>query len=100
MAKTSQKANSLSPFFLHKQNNREATRSLEAQLEHRINLVRYWDITPGSRVLEIGCGQGDCTLVLADAVGEEGHIDAIDPGARPDYGGLILFSLYNSRIQS
>lgn len=31
------------------------------------------------------CGQGDCTIVLADAVGEGGHVDAVDPGS-PDYG--------------
>jgi predicted methyltransferase len=61
--------------------------SLLAQIEHRIHLVSYWDITPGSRVLEIGCGQGDCTIVLADAVGETGHVDAVDPGAA-DYGRL------------
>jgi hypothetical protein len=59
--------------------------SLNAQEKHRLTLVSFWDITPGSRVLEIGCGQGDCTVVLADAVGENGHVDAVDPGA-PDYG--------------
>jgi len=39
-------------------------------------------------VLEIGCGQGDSTVVLADAVGETGHVDAYDP-ASPDYGRPI-----------
>lgn len=42
-------------------------------------------IKPGSRVLEIGCGQGNCTAVLAEAVGPAGHVDACDP-APPDYG--------------
>ncbi|KAK5995482.1 Methyltransferase ustM-like protein [Cladobotryum mycophilum] len=55
------------------------------QAEHRINFVNFWKIAPGSRVLEIGCGQGDCTAVLAEAVGPTGHVDAVDPG-RPDYG--------------
>lgn len=55
------------------------------QSEHRIQLVNFWRIPPGSRVLEIGCGQGTCTTVLAEAVGPEGHVDAVDPG-RPDYG--------------
>src|SRR4051812_35337062 len=56
--------------------------------EHRIALVEQWDIKPGSRVLEVGCGQGDCTTVLATAVGDTGHITAIDPGA-PDYGTYL-----------
>ena len=54
-------------------------------MQHRISLVSFWDIQPGSRVLELGCGQGDATIVLADAVGPDGHVDAIDPGS-PDYG--------------
>jgi predicted methyltransferase len=51
----------------------------------RITFVEQWKIKPGSRVLEIGCGQGDCTAVLATAVGENGHVTALDP-APPDYG--------------
>ncbi|KAH6886876.1 putative SAM-dependent methyltransferase [Thelonectria olida] len=56
-----------------------------AQAAHRIRLLNHWQIPPGSRVLEIGCGQGNCTTVLAEAVGPEGHVDAVDPGS-PDYG--------------
>ncbi|KAK9776072.1 putative S-adenosyl-L-methionine-dependent methyltransferase [Seiridium cardinale] len=56
-----------------------------AQAEHRIRLVNLWDIAPGSRVLELGCGQGNATAVLAHAVGPQGHVDAVDPGAL-DYG--------------
>ena len=57
------------------------------QAEHRIRLVNAWApaLGPGSRVLELGCGQGTCTAVLAEAAGETGHVDAVDPGA-PDYG--------------
>lgn len=44
------------------------------QFEHRVNIVRAWNIPPGSRVLEIGPGQGDCTIVLAAAVGEQGYV--------------------------
>lgn len=43
------------------------------QFEHRVNIVKAWNIPPGSRVLEIGPGQGDCTIVLAAAVGEHGY---------------------------
>ncbi|KAK7708116.1 hypothetical protein SLS64_006938 [Diaporthe eres] len=59
-----------------------------AQAAHRINILNSWGpdvIKPGSRVLEIGCGQGNCTAVLAEAVGPAGHVDACDP-APPDYG--------------
>jgi hypothetical protein len=56
-----------------------------SQTRHRICLVNEWGIGPGDRVIEIGCGQGDCTAVLASAVGPDGHVDAIDP-ASLDYG--------------
>jgi SAM-dependent methyltransferase len=57
-----------------------------SQARHRIRLLAAWEgIRPGSRVLEIGCGQGTCTAVLAEAVGPTGHIDALDP-ASLDYG--------------
>lgn len=59
-----------------------------AQAAHRINILNRWGpdvVKPGSHVLEIGCGQGNCTAVLAEAVGPTGHVDAYDP-APPDYG--------------
>ncbi|KAI1114541.1 SAM-dependent methyltransferase [Nemania sp. NC0429] len=56
-----------------------------AQARHRIRLVNLWHLEPGTRVLELGCGQGTATAVLAEAVGASGHVDAVDPGA-PDYG--------------
>ena len=49
------------------------------QTEHRLQLIRQWPIQTGSKVLEIGCGQGDCTVVLASIVGSTGHVTAIDP---------------------
>ncbi|KAJ7637622.1 putative SAM-dependent methyltransferase [Mycena polygramma] len=55
------------------------------QAQYRLDLVAKWPITNGSRVLELGCGQGDATLALAEAVGETGHVDAVDP-AHLDYG--------------
>lgn len=56
-----------------------------AQVAHRIRLVNAWGVQPGSRILEIGCGQGTCTAVLAEAVGPDGHVDGVDP-APGDYG--------------
>ena len=65
------------------------------QFEHRVNIVKSWNIPPGSRVLEIGPGQGDCTIVLATAVGESGHVDAVDP-APLNYGTPIFLSSSHS----
>lgn len=56
-----------------------------AALEHRQRLIRSWGIPLGSKVLEIGPGQGDFTVALADAIGPSGRIVAVDT-APPGYG--------------
>lgn len=61
------------------------------QTEHRLKLVQFWKIEEGSRVLEIGCGQGDTTAVLAHFVGETGHVHGIDI-ASPNYGAPITLA--------
>ena len=58
------------------------------QLKHRMSLVETFSIQKGMSVIEIGCGQGDTTVVLADAVGETGRVLAVDI-ASPDYGAPI-----------
>ncbi|WP_088012235.1 class I SAM-dependent methyltransferase [Gottfriedia acidiceleris] len=58
------------------------------QTEHRFKLVEFWNIEKGSKVLEIGCGQGDTTAVLAYIVGENGLVHGIDIGP-PTYGSPI-----------
>ncbi|KAH8602310.1 S-adenosyl-L-methionine-dependent methyltransferase [Bisporella sp. PMI_857] len=68
-------------------------------MDHRLQLIDLWGITPGSRILEIGCGQGDCTTALADAVGENGHVDALDPGA-PDYGAPYTLAQAHAHLQA
>ena len=50
--------------------------SLVSQLAHRQELISYWDVQPGSKVLEIGCGQGDTTVALADAVDD--HVGIVN----------------------
>jgi len=57
----------------------------QTQLQHRLDLVQTFQIKPGMHVLEIGCGQGDTTMALADAVDTHGQVTAIDI-ASPDYG--------------
>jgi hypothetical protein len=59
-----------------------------AQIAHRQNIIAACGgISPGMKVLELGCGQGDCTIALASTVGENGSVDAVDP-APPDYGSI------------
>ncbi|KPA37486.1 sam-dependent methyltransferase [Fusarium langsethiae] len=78
------------------------------QATHRLNLLNSFRIPPSSNILEIGCGQGTCTVVLGAATGTSGHVDAIDPAslnygapytlgqaqehiAKGDLGGRITF---------
>ena len=60
----------------------------EKQTRHRLKLIESFKIIPGSKVLEIGSGQGDTTVVLADYVGDQGHVTAIDI-ASPEYGAPL-----------
>jgi len=69
-------------YMLLDENNRSLQR---IQSQHRINLVEFWQVQPGERILEIGCGQGDTTAVLAEYVGPTGKVVAIDI-AEGDYG--------------
>lgn len=63
-----------------------------SQTLHRLALLRQWNISLGSKVLELGCGQGDCTTVLASAVGEHGSVVGVDP-AGLDYGKSLYCTL-------
>ncbi|MCF6166084.1 hypothetical protein LROSL1_0437 [Furfurilactobacillus rossiae] len=60
----------------------------EHQTAYRIALAVDWQIKPGMKLLELGCGQGDMTAVLGAAVGETGQVVAYDP-APLDYGAPI-----------
>ncbi|MEM7416161.1 MAG: class I SAM-dependent methyltransferase [Gemmatimonadota bacterium] len=44
--------------------------------------LRSAGIGAGARVLDIGCGSGDVSRTIADAVGPNGHVLGIDRGAR------------------
>ncbi|PPQ93055.1 hypothetical protein CVT25_011931 [Psilocybe cyanescens] len=80
---TSISAEELSKFLLVPQNGME---SQVAQVAHRLAMIDAWGgIANESRVLELGCGQGDCTVAIAHAVGKNGYVDAVDP-APPGYG--------------
>ena len=58
------------------------------QTAHRLKLVQFWSPNQGDKILEIGCGQGGTTVVLAAAVGPGGLVHGID-NAPPDYGSPV-----------
>ncbi|KOV88334.1 class I SAM-dependent methyltransferase [Nocardia sp. NRRL S-836] len=58
------------------------------QTRYRQELAQIWQVPPGSRVLEVGCGQGDMTAVLADLVGPNGTVVGTDV-APPEYGAPV-----------
>ena len=45
-------------------------------------LIRECGIRPGMRVLDIGCGAGDMSMLLAEAVGKTGRVVAFDREVR------------------
>ncbi|KAJ5167465.1 S-adenosyl-L-methionine-dependent methyltransferase [Penicillium canariense] len=82
--------------YLHDEKARAST--VEPSFRHRLALTRTWDIQPGSRVLDIGCGQGESSLVLALINGPHGRIAGIDT-APPDYGGPYTIEQSQKHIQ-
>jgi len=68
------------------------------QLQHRLELVEAFHIKPGMKILEIGCGQGDTTVALANAVGDYGMVTAIDI-SHPDYGAPITLGQAAKKIE-
>lgn len=49
------------------------------QREDGLNLVSLLDLQKGYKVLDLGCGTGYLTSILADHVGPQGKVVAIDP---------------------
>jgi len=71
----------------------------ESQLRHRAELVQFWDVADGDHVLEVGCGQGEMSVVLADAVGPYGKVLAVD-NAPANYGSPISIGDAHKKIKS
>jgi SAM-dependent methyltransferase len=67
------------------------------QTRFRRALVEQWQIPEGARLLEIGCGQGDTTAVLADALGSAGRVIAVDI-ADPSYGAPVTIGESTRRL--
>jgi ubiquinone/menaquinone biosynthesis C-methylase UbiE len=58
------------------------------QADYRRQIANSWHIEPGAKLLEVGCGQGDMTAILADKVGDQGKVLAVDI-ASPNYGAPL-----------
>ncbi|MFF2654613.1 methyltransferase domain-containing protein [Streptomyces sp. NPDC058045] len=67
------------------------------QTRYRASLVAGAGIEPGARILELGCGQGDMTAVLAEAVGPRGRVTAVD-AAEPGYGAPVTLGESAERL--
>ncbi|KAF4769623.1 hypothetical protein HAV15_012078 [Penicillium sp. str.  len=72
--------------------------SSEPQIQHRLDVLNKWNIPLGSKILEIGCGQGDFTLVAAYIVGDQGHVTGIDP-APLDYGAPMTLGETQDKLK-
>jgi ubiquinone/menaquinone biosynthesis C-methylase UbiE len=77
------------------------------QLRHRTALVNMWTPGKGDSLIEVGCGQGETTAILAAAVGASGRVLAVDKGPT-EYGrpvtlgqahAYIISSLVGDRIE-
>lgn len=54
-----------------------------AALSHRLaEIVDALPLRPGMRVIEIGCGPGAAARAVADRIGPNGHVLAVDRSAR------------------
>ena len=62
--------------------NSAETQRLQVQANllapHSAHLFRLAGISPGMRVLDIGCGAGDVSMLLADLVGPSGSVIGVD----------------------
>ncbi|KOS36990.1 hypothetical protein ACN38_g12236 [Penicillium nordicum] len=83
--------------YLHDEQARKSI--VEPIFQHRLLLSAAWQIEPGSCVLDVGCGQGESSLVLALATGPNGHIVGIDT-APPHYGGPYTVAQSQKHIQA
>lgn len=69
------------------------------QTTHRIRIIEAADIVNGMRVLEVGCGQGDTTAVIAEKVGPTGFVKGIDV-ADGSYGAPITLQQATDHLKN
>ncbi|GEL78358.1 SAM-dependent methyltransferase [Tenuibacillus multivorans] len=93
------KLNNKTKTFLSEYNLYETDEIQQVQLQHRLDLVGEFGIKEGMSVLEIGCGQGDTTVAIADAVGKNGKVIGIDIASR-EYGAPLTLGQATDRIKN
>src|SRR5438876_3876668 len=69
------------------------------QLQHRMILVNIWRPGTGAHIIEVGCGQGETTAILAAVVGASGRVLAVDKGPA-EYGRPITLGQVHVYITS
>lgn len=77
----------------------ESAKIQRVQTRHRVNLAHFWGVSRGDRILEIGCGQGDTSAVLAYIVGDRGAVVSVD-SAPPSYGSPVNLGSATARLKS
>ncbi len=73
---THPKAEKVQAYYTWRASNYDAGAGFE--VEHHAEALRVAQIEPGQRVLDVACGTGRGTVGLAEAVGPEGRVDALD----------------------
>jgi ubiquinone/menaquinone biosynthesis C-methylase UbiE len=69
-------AEKIQQYYAWRASNYDAGAGFEA--EHHAEALRLAAVEPGQRVLDVACGTGRGTVGLAQAVGSEGQVDALD----------------------
>lgn len=69
-----------SPFKQHQVGYLDNFRGLEWANAYKRRSFEYLNVEPGDSILEVGCGAGDDSLVLAQMVGPDGRVVGIDAG--------------------
>ncbi|KAE9386895.1 S-adenosyl-L-methionine-dependent methyltransferase [Gymnopus androsaceus JB14] len=93
-------AQDIASLCLHAPDDRHFQVQLQST-EHRLAILSSClpHLVPGAKILELGCGQGDTTTVLAELVGDEGHVTAVDPGSL-DYGSPFTLGQAQSHLSA
>jgi SAM-dependent methyltransferase len=78
----------------------EATGRWEAILRLRVWERKQLNLTPGQRLLDVGCGLGEAALTLADDLGSDGEIVGIDASAEMIAGARSRVRTAKSRADS
>ncbi len=73
---THQAADKIQKYYAWRASNYDAGTGFE--VEHHAEALRLADIQEGQRVLDVACGTGRGTVGLAQAVGPQGRVDALD----------------------